>query len=261
MKLANCKICGFEAPFVGVVDFNRSCMAEYNAKYPPVGVPIYYQKCSNCDFTFTTAFDDWSAGRFAEEIYNERYIECDPDYADARPRSMSEDLSAIFDQFKGRSVLDYGCGSGRMMEIMRELGFRNLDGYDPISYCERPKSRYELAYSVEVIEHSPTPWETFREAVSYLSKDAVFAFTTLVVDHTIAPYDLSNWYVAPRNGHVSLYSRAALLLVASELGYDLWTNGNFHVFVPKGNPNNVSLPTDLRIPSNYLASSSRNVHF
>lgn len=59
------------------------------------------------------------------------------------------------------SVLDYGCGFGRLVDALTQRGFRNVVGYDP--YQDRFKDRavlgraYDMVILQDVIEHVDDP--------------------------------------------------------------------------------------------------------
>src|SRR5580698_7926076 len=77
---ADCKICSAPSPLYGVVDFNKSCIEQQGRKLPLSGHPIYFRRCQQCGFTFTTAFDGWDLDAFCRNIYNDEYVVVDPDY-------------------------------------------------------------------------------------------------------------------------------------------------------------------------------------
>ncbi len=91
-----CKICGAPASLYGIADFNKSCEEQRGKKLPLSGAPIYYRRCGACKFIFTEAFDRWSPQDFHEHIYNDKYVEVDPDYTGARPRFNAERIIQIF---------------------------------------------------------------------------------------------------------------------------------------------------------------------
>lgn len=59
------------------------------------------------------------------------------------------------------SLLDYGCGSGLLLEYLKRHGYRNCHGYDP--YVERYRDEsvlnqtYDVILSFDVIEHVESP--------------------------------------------------------------------------------------------------------
>lgn len=60
----NCKICGGPSPLSGVVDFHKSCLEAQGKRLQLSGKPVYYRRCTVCDFLFAEAFDDWSVDDF-----------------------------------------------------------------------------------------------------------------------------------------------------------------------------------------------------
>jgi 2-polyprenyl-3-methyl-5-hydroxy-6-metoxy-1,4-benzoquinol methylase len=67
---------------------------------------------------------------------------------------------------KEHSILDFGCGSGRFLELLREHGYQNVHGYDAHSPKFRDPSllerRYDVVFSQDVVEHAVDPWEMLR---------------------------------------------------------------------------------------------------
>jgi 2-polyprenyl-6-hydroxyphenyl methylase/3-demethylubiquinone-9 3-methyltransferase len=70
----------------------------------------------------------------------------------------------------------------------------------------------------EVFEHTPTPFETVRDIRSFLADPGLLVFSTLMQPPEIGAIGLSWWYAAPRNGHVSLYSREAMTALLKRVG-------------------------------------------
>jgi 2-polyprenyl-6-hydroxyphenyl methylase/3-demethylubiquinone-9 3-methyltransferase len=127
--------------------------------------------------------------------------------------------------------LDFGGGSGLLAERLRAGGFR-AETYDPFSsFCELPDGSFDLITCFEVLEHLPWPRETVAAMVSLLKRSpdsgevatepslaGVILFSTLVQPADIERVGVSWWYAAPRNGHISLYSRAALTRLFGQFG-------------------------------------------
>jgi 2-polyprenyl-6-hydroxyphenyl methylase/3-demethylubiquinone-9 3-methyltransferase len=98
----HCPVCDGQVGLFDVVDFNKSC-EEIRGKFLPLsGVPIYYVQCSNCLFTFAPEFKNWSENDFLEKIYNDQYIEIDPDYSEARPQA---NCNVLEKPFGGKKIL------------------------------------------------------------------------------------------------------------------------------------------------------------
>jgi 2-polyprenyl-6-hydroxyphenyl methylase/3-demethylubiquinone-9 3-methyltransferase len=208
---AECKICCAPSLLFGVVDFHKSCLEGQGRKLQLCGLPVYYRRCGQCGFVFTDAFDGWTREDFQRRIYNGEYFVVDPDYVEARPaanaRLVAESFAASMESIR---ILDYGGGSGVLAERLRETGF-SAATYDPFSRFDAvPDERFDLITCFEVMEHVPRPRETVAAMASLLKEDGVILFSTLLQPAEFERVGLSWWYAAPRNGHISLYTPAAL---------------------------------------------------
>ena len=208
---ADCKICSAPSPLYGVVDFNKSCIEQQGRKLPLSGHPIYFRRCQQCGFTFTTAFDGWDLDAFRRNIYNDEYVVVDPDYVELRPAGNANLVAISFPEGKSSmSILDYGGGDGLLAARLREQGFTAAT-YDPFStFNQLPEEKFDLITCFEVMEHVPTPQATVDAIVSLLNKPGAVLFSTLVQPEAFESVGVNWWYAAPRNGHVSLYTGQAL---------------------------------------------------
>jgi 2-polyprenyl-6-hydroxyphenyl methylase/3-demethylubiquinone-9 3-methyltransferase len=211
-----------------VVDFNKHCEHRKPNLLPVSGIPIYYHRCGQCGFIFTAAFDHFSPDDFLTHIYNSGYAAVDPDYAEVRPTGNAGFITSLFGNHKWISILDYGGGNGLLGKKLQAAGFRDVVTYDPFvpEHATRPQRRFDLVVSFEVVEHSNHPHETFGEMDSLLKPDGMMLFTTLVQPTNMAEIGLSWWYVGPRNGHVSIYTRAALKSVLAARGLHQGSNND-----------------------------------
>jgi len=213
-----CKICGGPAALDGVVDFNKNCAEAQGVVLPLLGVPVYYHRCASCGAVFTVAFDHWTQQDFLRHIYNGGYAAVDPEYAETRPVGNAATVAGFVARAPGIRILDYGGGNGR---LARELAARGLnavswDVMEP-GRDRPPAGGFDLVTSFEVMEHTPTPVETFAEALSFLAPGGVLLFSTLTVDR-LPPRAVLFWYIAPRNGHVTIYTRRSLAALAARFG-------------------------------------------
>jgi len=214
-----CKICGEGSGLYGLLDFHKSCEEARGKKLALSGFAVYYRRCERCGFVFSSDFDGWGPEDFRRYIYNADYGLVDPDYAEARPvgnaRLVAESFAA---SREGMRILDYGGGLGLLAERLRERGFR-AETYDPFSeFRELPEGRFDLVTCFEVMEHVPRPRETVAAMAGLLRDEGAILFSTLVQPRDFARVGLGWWYAAPRNGHISLYSTAALARLFGEVG-------------------------------------------
>jgi SAM-dependent methyltransferase len=208
-----------------VVDFNKSCEEARNKFLPISGIPIYYAICENCGFCFTPEIYQWEISDFASKIYNEGYIEVDPDYVDVRPRSNAKILSDLFEhQKKIIRHLDYGGGSGLLSQLLREKQWQSVS-YDPFYNKDQQiedLGKFDLITAYEVFEHVPSVEKLMLELSSLLVDNGLILFSTLLSDGQIKKNQrIQWWYAAPRNGHISLFSQASLSILANRAGFSL----------------------------------------
>ena len=228
-----CKLCGTAAPPIGIVGFDKSCEDSRQAGRPSSGQKITYHRCPHCQLVFTGDFDAWSREEFCREIYNDGYAGVDPDYAAKRPACSASTVAALFgDACRGMEVLDYGGGNGALASLLsREHGMR-AQSYDPFNpdTGALPTRRFPLVTCFEVLEHVPDPRAAVRAIVDLVQENGMVLFSTLVQPADFAKLGVNWWYVAPRNGHVTLFSAKALKALWAEFGFDVVShNENLHM--------------------------------
>lgn len=217
-----CKICGGDAQLFDVVDFKKCCNPTL---YPDglAGVPVFYRCCRTCRFIFTTFFDGFTSDQWRSHVYNDEYAAVDPEYIEIRPRrNASEVESLLLGNQASTIALDYGGGNGMTAMLLRKKGW-TYDAYDPFGFCDVEPERigkYNFCSAFEVFEHSPDPISTLSEILRMTSPERLMIFVGTGVHDSEVRLDnrLAWWYAAPRNGHVSLYSRRALQLLGRRFG-------------------------------------------
>ncbi|HEY2586993.1 MAG TPA: class I SAM-dependent methyltransferase [Tepidisphaeraceae bacterium] len=232
--MARCKCCDGAAPLYGVVDLNKNCEIVRRQVLPCCGIPVYYYRCPDCKFIFTTAFDRFTQADFARVIYNDDYLLVDPDYVSARPNNNAALLQQLFSASKPNRLLDFGGGNGTLARLLAANGFAHVDCYDPFipRYAQKPPHQYDCIVSFEVFEHSTDPLRTVMELNDLLADPGLVMFSTFIQPDNIEQIGLNWWYAAPRNGHVSLYSRESLSRLAQRFGLQLFSfNQNLHLLV------------------------------
>jgi SAM-dependent methyltransferase len=228
-----CKICAARALLYGVVDFNRSCEEVRGTFLPLAGVPIYYRRCGSCGFLFSDSFDHGTDVDFQRHIYNDDYLTVDPDYAERRPAGSAGLVARLFGANKASlHVLDYGGGSGKMSELLRTDGFPFVETYDPFTpeHARLPDTTFDLVTCFETLEHLTDPKTGIAEITARVARPGLVLFTTLVQPADFDRQRMTWWYIGPRNGHISLFSRRALQCAWQKHGFTLGSiNENCHI--------------------------------
>lgn len=229
-----CKICGGPAALYGVVDFHKSCEEANGVHLSLSGVPIYYRRCANCQFLFTDAFDDWTIEQFKTHIYNGEYQKVDPGYFNGgRSRENGEVVARLWDAHKAATrVLDYGAGNDAFCAILRAAGFPVAISYDPMvpEFARPPQGKFDLVTSFETLEHLPDPLAGIRLMADLAAEPGLIFFTTYAQPADFDRQGVNWWYVGPRNGHVSIFSKQALQRAWQQYGYKfLSLRDNIHI--------------------------------
>jgi SAM-dependent methyltransferase len=219
-----CPVCAGASALIDVVDFNKSC-EEVRGKFLPLaGIPIYYSLCAQCGFCFAPEFSRWTLEDFESRIYNDSYVQVDPDYLDVRPRANAQGLVGMFGD-RGQEIrhLDYGGGNGLLSDALRKAGWQSAS-YDPFVDRETDPGalgEFDLITAYEVFEHVPDVRQLASNLSSLLAADGVVLFSTLVSDGNLGPRQrLAWWYASPRNGHISLFSRQSLSVLGATEGFN-----------------------------------------
>ena len=228
-----CKLCGAPSPAIGQVDFNRSCEDVRQPPLPRTGRRVTYHRCPRCELVFTGDFDAWSLEEFRQHIYNAGYAKVDPDYAAERPACSAAFIGGMLGPAcQGMEVLDYGGGDGMLAVLLsRDHGMRavSYDPFDPATDT-LPRRRFPFVTCFEVLEHTPDPRATIRAIAGLVEENGFVLFSTLVQPADFERQGMNWWYVAPRNGHVTLFSAQALKAAWAEVGFEMVShNENLHM--------------------------------
>jgi len=228
-----CPVCGCPCGLLDVVDFNKTCLDVEGISL--AGIPIYYALCENCQFCFAPEIAAWSAAEFEEKIYNKDYILVDPDYVEVRPRGNAATILSMFGQ-AGLPLrhLDYGAGSGVLSKLLNTANFQSAS-YDP--FVDRQVDigqlgKFDLITAFEVFEHVPDVAQLMTNLMALLAPDGIVLLSTLLSDnHIQAKTRINWWYASPRNGHISLFSKKSLFLLAHRYGLNFGSfSEGFHVY-------------------------------
>ena len=241
-----CKVCGTASPLFGVCDFMKNCEQRRDPALgrPLAGVPIYYHRCPACGFLFTAAFDGLDDAEVGALIYNDDYVRFDPDFVEARPSEMARGVRGLVGDalLRQLGILDYGGGSGRLRDLLRASGGSRVDSYDPYFQDSEPQARFDLILCFEVLEHACRPRRLVADLRRWLNPSGMVIFSTLLQPPDIAQQGIDWWYVAPRNGHVSVFTGKSLRDLFAAEGLDVLHGDNgLHIALTRPAPEFVAL--------------------
>jgi 2-polyprenyl-6-hydroxyphenyl methylase/3-demethylubiquinone-9 3-methyltransferase len=214
----SCKLCGGFSPPFDSIDFYKYCSPSNPFAFGFGGIHVDYRRCRDCGFLFTSFFDDWAPEDFAAYVYNADYPRIDGEYADIRPASIAASLAERLAPWREIDILDYGSGSGAFAEHMARHGFRSVTNFDPFSSPARPRQKFSLITCFEVIEHTVSPHACLKDMASFLAAGGCIVFSQPLQPAEIETIRGSWWYVAPRNGHASIFTADALARLAARCG-------------------------------------------
>jgi 2-polyprenyl-6-hydroxyphenyl methylase/3-demethylubiquinone-9 3-methyltransferase len=217
-----CKICEGASALYGVVDLHRPCEIPGGTRPPLSGVPVYYRRCAHCGFLFTDAFDDWNHDQFKAHIYNDGYGAFDPDYKTKRPNNNAEIVASLWAPLKSEMrVLDFGGGNDTFCNVLRGYGFREAVTYDPMvpEFATPPEGKFDLVTCFETMEHLPDPVDGLAKIIKCVAEPGAVLYSTLIQPDDFERQGMSWWYVGPRNGHISIFSKQSLAMAWARHGF------------------------------------------
>lgn len=236
-----CKCCGADSPYLGSVDFSKTCHDRFGEKvFQNTDCDVPYQKCMNCGFIFSTFADDWTHEEMQKLIYNEEYHKSDgvlPGWEEGldNPRktesySIGERLIQNFGLSPEQNIqiLDFGSGGnpGLTGLCFLDKGF-DLTSYDPynpngkVNNTELKHNKYDFIYSVEVFEHIVELGELCRFMDNHLSDRGMLHIQTALHPHPTDNTVIDSWYISPKNGHFSIFTFRAISILFKSVGINV----------------------------------------
>ena len=231
-----CPVCAGVASLLDSVDFNKSCEEASGAPLSASGILVDYALCGTCGFCFAPEIMAWDLAQFTARIYNDEYAKVDPEYQTIRPQKNAATLiSAFGDRAQSIRHLDYGGGNGQLVQHLRQAHWQSTS-YDPFVEGEAgfaQLGQFDLITAFEVFEHVPDVHALMVTLCTLRAPDGLILFSTRLSDGYIHPNQkLTWWYAAPRNGHISLFSKASLGILAQSHALNLhsFSEGTYLMF-------------------------------
>jgi len=215
----NCVICNSRMAYYFSKDFDTFGLTKVN-----------YYRCSNCGFTMSKTHADMSASEWAtlNHEYHSTYQGKKFDLNDPRwiPRLQSQAMvlnnAARIGLLNGDGRwLDYGCGDGKLSELLQNEGRKLLkyDRYmsrqeDYLNDDEIIQGSFDFVITTSVFEHFILR-EQFNAVEALVSDNGVLGLHTLVCESI--PCDASWFYLLPL--HCSFHTNKSMSLLFEQWGY------------------------------------------
>lgn len=151
---------------------------------------------------------------------------------DKRLRSLSS-LSITRDT----SILDVGCGAGRLLHVLKEVGIKNLLGVDPFNEKDiqyenglkiQKKEIHEITSKWNVImfhhsfEHIPNPTETLATVVNLLTFNGHCIIRIPIVPCYAWEHYGVNWVQLDAPRHFFIHSVKSMNIMAAKVGLEVY---------------------------------------
>lgn len=195
-----------------------------------------YINCNECELVFRDSFPEPDE---LERIYKQYYSKNNINQAET---NMVSNLVALRNQVKfikkiikpGCKILDFGAGTGDLVMLLIEEGFR-VDGCE-LSRNAREEAfekyglkfhadlknieyeYYDLIISVEVIEHLTNPHFDINNLTGLLKKEGLMYFTTPNRNGLVSRIRKSHWREASKPFHLILFNFNSLKYLLNKCG-------------------------------------------
>lgn len=175
-KFLTCFICEYS-------DYNENFKKYYANDIFNAGQIVRHQ-CPNCDLIF----GDLRFLNFSNEEVANDY--CDTYSYFKEGDSYKHQLNSLnsIELFKNKnySYLDYACGIGRILPILRKQGY-NIVGYDKYVITENVLNnidniKFDVIFSNNYIEHLINPIDNIKQMLEHLNENGYLIFTSDCID-------------------------------------------------------------------------------
>jgi len=229
------------------------CASEASLSLTKDGCP--YFACSQCEFLFYRGAPGGQAAH-GSAFYDANYWEMERREAERREKDdgFLRALELLYlSSIRVENILDFGCGLGITVRLLREslglnavgvdiaadfteTGFLHRCGLAELS-AKYPPAFFDAVYSVEVFEHLENPGEILQLLNPLLKPEAKILINTGTREY-LARYDRDLKYIDPlRRGHISIYSLKSLQGLAATIGRKaefLGVRGYEVILMPEG---------------------------
>jgi 2-polyprenyl-3-methyl-5-hydroxy-6-metoxy-1,4-benzoquinol methylase len=133
------------------------------------------------------------------------------------------------------SILDIGCGDGRLLFKLRDAGFNNLVGIDPFissdiitnkakiykKTLDEITGQYDLIMLHHAFEHLDNPLETLKKLYALLNSKSYLLIRIPITNAQCWAEYGSNWAPLDAPRHIYIHSEKSIQLMCDEVGFKL----------------------------------------
>ena len=189
-------------------------------------------KCGACDFLFHRATENQKVRDYDRQYWEgERSEALRREHEDSFLRALE---LLYLSTIPVENILDFGCGAGATVSLLRdELGL-NAVGVDPFGEFEEsaflhlnpleelrakyPRGYFDAIYAIEVFEHLAFPRESMAE-LCYLLKPGGKLLINTGTQEFLSSYDPEGTYIDPLvRGHISIYALKSFTALGQVVG-------------------------------------------
>lgn len=236
--LNKCKACHCPSIEIGKLDANKCCIDRLGSRFLPISENLIpYLACPNCGFIYTVYMDKWTSDDFKTKIYNQEYELLNPPIPGRINVPFHENPSYLKglhigqffqDSKNSLKILDFGAGGnpGPTGKALMDSGF-SVDSVEPYrADCSNTSNKYDLIIAIEVLEHCHDLEAVKIFMKEHLADDGLVWIETLLHPFPTPENILSSWYIAPRDGHISVHTFASLTKLFNSAGLNLVSTAN-----------------------------------
>ncbi len=199
---------------------NHCPICEAPSAYELIKDGCPYFQCSACDFLFHRAAEIANIREYDQDYWeHERHEALRREREDCFLRALE---LLYVSTIPVQNILDFGCGGGVTVTMLRDKLYLNAVGIDPFGEFEEssflhrsslkelpdkyPQGFFDAIYSIEVFEHLENPKQTMAE-LCYLLKPGGKLLVNTGTREFLAKYDPQADYIDPLGrGHISIYT-------------------------------------------------------
>ncbi len=130
------------------------------------------------------------------------------------------------------SVLDVGCGNGKLLQLLKEAGFSNLTGVDPFitkdiekngikihkKFISEMSGKWDFIMMNHAFEHVPNPLETLQKIGELLSENGTAMIRVPVASSYAWEHYRENWVQLDAPRHFFLHTEKSMEVLAEQSG-------------------------------------------